>query len=244
MSLVNNLEKLSGAFTKAAVTNKKIEAESRSAKNPGLYRTENMRKNIETLESEIAEIKTNIKTIMIEDVQKAFHRLDDYYKSERGEDAGHHFLRSQRIENAKDLESGIAAYKRSLDRMPTADRKRFRYVYDDALQELQARVEPHAGYTVEEVIDGYRDGLELSYIAESKISMAVFNQIQTLNTAIEMQLQSVKEGNEPATYSWAQIISEIRMNAKNNVYGPQEPEGELKAAVQNPYDEEKEPVTH
>jgi len=242
MSLVANLTKLDYVFKEAIKKNQVIEKEARAAKDPALFKSENRKNVTKALKTELDKITDETKNILINDVKSAHERLDKYYKTERAGSDSYHFLRAERINQAKTLEEGQAIYKRHLERMTADDRLKHRFAYDDALYELQARIEPHAGFMVEETINEYRSGVELAYIYDTKIALEIFNQFPTLEAAIKMQLQSVEEGSDPGHLNWAGIVNDIKNNAKRNIYGQPEAEGEAKQAKLqiNPYDEAEE----
>jgi regulatory protein YycH of two-component signal transduction system YycFG len=230
MSKIAKLDKLASAFEKAIAKNKVIEQAARSAKDPALYTRENRRINLDETKKEVAAASAELRQKFLDDIKAANEKIDKYYQRTRAGNDPYNFMRAERINQAKTMEEGEDIYRRQLNRMDSESRQKYRFAYDDALEELQARLEPAAVSRVEKVIDEYRTNTEKAHIDEAKLTMAMFNQFPTLSAAIEMNLNDLENGEEPAAFQWAQILNEIKVNAIRNIYGTVKPEMAI-----NPY---------
>jgi len=240
MILTGKLDKLDSAFKAAMLKNKLIAKEARSAKDPALYTRENQKSNMAKTKTEVINTTAEMKQIFIENIKESHENLNKYYKRERSENSNYHFMRAERINQARSLEEGREIYRRQLNRMDPETRQKHRFAYDDSLAELAARLEPEAGFMVEDTIDEYRPAVEKAYITESKVALEMFKQFPTLEAAIQTNLTDIENGEEPTSFKWAQIINEMKVNAIRNIIGAEEPKGEAKQAALkiNPYADE------
>ncbi len=218
MTLSANISKLSSVFDLAARQIKKVQDEAPQAKDPDTYIAKNKETIIKKLKSELSEIKAERQQILQKEWQDSQEKLNKHYGRERASRDSYHFLRAERILQAKDLDEAKTIYRRQLDRMTPEDRQRHRFSYDDALYELQAKASPGTEAIVEKVIDEYRNGLEVVYLTQSKIDYEIYKNSNILDSAITMAIGDIEKGTG-SSMPWAQIVNDIKENAKNNVLG-------------------------
>ncbi len=222
MTLSANISKLQSEFKSAMQAYQKINEESRAAQNPDEYKKINKKKVAEKFKENMNELREERKQLFYEDVAHAQEKLNNYYQKERAGRDSYHFLRAERILQAKDLDEAKTIYRRQLDRMTPEERQKHRFSYDDALSELQAKVAPEAGPLVEDVINEYRSGIELAHLTSAKVAQEVYNQLPALENFINMSIEDVLEGEEPPKLNFAEVVNDIKDNARKNIAGQAE----------------------
>jgi len=234
MSLVANLDKIGSSIKTAEMLIDKIRQDSKAALNPKDFVIENSKKVVATARKDIEQASTERSKIFLSDIAKQRDRLESYFKSRRPRNETLQFLRAERIFQANSIEEAIAIYRRNIGRMSKEDQETCRPIYDDALLEYIARVEPEAAYLGESAIDEFRSDQEKHYLQELKIAHEIFQNSKIIDVQIEEQLTALERGETPAYYDWPAVINEIRENAKHNISGAELP---VESKV-NPYDDE------
>jgi hypothetical protein len=234
--LILNMEAAESIIKTTKLLQDKIKADSKAALNPKMFIQENTEKLVKTARKQLAENSVERQKIFLKDMQEQKTKLDNYIKRERTGQEQIHMIRSQRIERAKTAEEAAAIYRRNVDRLSESEREKHRWIYDDALEEAIAQVEPEAAFIGEQTIDQYRGDIEKHYREGIKIAFEIFKQAPEIDALVNEQIEALAAGEEPVNYPWAKVVNEILENARQNVRGP-EPLPTFKI---NPYDTEGE----
>jgi hypothetical protein len=234
--LILNMEAAESIIKTTKLLQDKIKADSKAALNPKMFIQENTEKLVKTARKQLAENSVERQKIFLKDMQEQKAKLDNYIKRERTGQEQIHMIRSQRIERAKTAEEAAAIYKRNVDRLSESEREKHRWIYDDALEEAIAQVEPEAAFIGEQAIDSFRNDIERHYRENIKIAFEIFKQAPEIDALINEQIETLAAGEEPVNYPWAEVVNEILANAQRNVRGP----SPMPEIAVNPYDSETE----
>jgi hypothetical protein len=236
MSILANLENAAASLGAAETLINKIKADSRSAMDPKTFIKENTKKVIATLRKDLANNATERTKILLENCGKAQSKLDAYMRPARTGTENLHFMRAERITRAQTAEEARGTYKRNVARLTADELKNVRYIYDDALFEAIAMIEPAAEYLADMTIDEFRGDIEKYYREGVKLEYETYDQLKEITGLIESQIADLEAGESPTKYNWAKVLNEATDNARHNVRGAS-PMPEVKI---NPYDSESE----
>jgi len=244
MNIASNLDKAAGSLKSAEVMILKIQAESRSAKDPTQYLKENKKHVINRLNKELNTIATERLQLLLNNIGEAKTEIDRYFKNTKGtaSDNIYHLQRSARLAQAKNVEEVQAGYGRLIESLSPEERKLYRRIYDFELQERIHQLEPADTLSAEAMIDKFRDAEEKRLIRDFKMQLALFEQNKTINAALEAEAKNLADGEGLADFSWTKILDEMRANALHQISSPAEISEEARAAALqiNPYDEAAE----
>jgi hypothetical protein len=233
-SLIGNLESAESTLKTTSLLLAKLRKDARAAVDPKMYIAENSKKLISTARKELEKNASERHEILLENYSQAKGKLESYMKPQRTGTENMHFMRAERITRSQTTEEAIATYQRNVSRLSGEERKNLRLIYDDALYEAIARIQPEADFRADQAIDNFRNDVEVHYITGVKIEFEILKQTKELDALINEQIKALENGGEATHYPWAQVVSEISENAKRNVRGP----SPMPTLQINPYEEE------